>query len=60
MKIGEFIDMCYNYSLLKVKIYDDGVVVFVGWGDDVPEYYMNMEFDTFDVPTELYTITFNV
>lgn len=60
MTIGEFIDMCYNDRLLIVKIYNDGVLVFEGAWDSVPEYYSSMEFSTFDVPTELYTITFNI
>jgi hypothetical protein len=60
MTIGEFIDMCYNDGLLIVKIYDGEEVVFNDYGDNVPEHYRHMEFDTFDVPTELYTITFNI
>ena len=61
MTIAELMDMCIEPSFCKVTIYsvDKDGEVWCGMGDDIPEEFGDLEFDSFDVPTDG-AMTFNI
>lgn len=61
MTIAELMDMCIEPSLCKVVIYsvDKDGEVWSGMGDDILDEYGDLEFDSFDVPTDA-CMTFNI
>lgn len=61
MTIAELMDMCIEPSLCKVEIYsvDKNGEVWSGFGDDIPDEYGELEFDSFDVPNDG-CMTFNI
>ena len=67
MTICDCLDACYDRGLCKVKIilwheYPEETRredAYNGPGDEVPDRFNNMEFDSYDVP-KASTMTFNV
>ena len=62
MTVYEFVDLCIDPSILKVEIYslDAGDVVWMGYGDEIPSKYEDVEIDSYDVPTKKDRITLNI
>lgn len=68
MTINECLGVCFDAGMCKVKVvmwhdYPDDIrsegVVWKGMGDEIPDKYGDMEFDTYDIP-KASTMTFNV
>lgn len=61
MTIAELMELCIEPSLCKVIIYsvDKDGEIYSGIGDEIPDKYGDLEFDSFDVPFDG-CMTFNI
>lgn len=61
MTIAELMELCIEPSLCKVAIYslDKGGEIYSGMGDEIPDEYGDLEFNSFDVPSDG-CMTFNI
>lgn len=61
MTIAELMELCIEPSLCKVVIYnlDKGGEIYSGMGDEIPDKYGDLEFNSFDVPSDG-CMTFNI
>ena len=62
MTIGDFLDYCIDAGLLTVEIYslEVGETVWTGWGDEMPNEYLDSELGSFDIPSKQGILTLNI
>ena len=62
MNVSEFVDLCCEPGLLRVRLFDidNEHDIWVGYGDEIPEGYGYLSIGSFDSPNNTGEITINV
>ena len=62
MTVKQFCEMCIELGLLRVKLWSHETteIIFEGYFDEMTNEQKALFVDTFDCPTEEYTITLNI
>lgn len=62
MTVSELLYYCFDAGMLHVEIYDltSNTSVYIGYGDEIPEEFEDLEICTWDIPTNPGELTINV
>ena len=62
MTVEYFLEYCIDAGMLTVALYDvdEVVLIWQGFGDEVPDNYLYLDVESFDVPSVSGEMTLNV